>query len=86
MPVIATQQTTHTSARAAMPRSTYSAMIRKEDDMYIANCPELGTVSQGYSPEEALDNLREASALWLEEFGHPTPQRSYYTTFEIEYA
>ena len=30
--------------------------------------PETGTPTQGESVEEALDNLREATALYLEEF------------------
>ncbi len=30
--------------------------------------PETGTTTQGESVEEALDNLREATALYLEEF------------------
>jgi predicted RNase H-like HicB family nuclease len=36
--------------------------------MYIAKCPEVGTVSQGYTIEEALENLKEATELYLEEF------------------
>ena len=31
-----------------------TAIIYKEDDMYIAECPEVGTVSQGDTIEEAL--------------------------------
>ena len=45
-----------------------SAIIHKEDDMYIAECPEVGTVSQGKSIKEALENLKEATELYLEEF------------------
>ncbi|WP_292460502.1 type II toxin-antitoxin system HicB family antitoxin [Methanothermococcus sp.] len=45
-----------------------SAIIHKEDDMYVAECPEVGTVSQGSSIEEALANLKEATELYLEEF------------------
>ncbi len=45
-----------------------SAIIYKEEDMYIAECPEVGTVSQGESIEEALENLKEATELYLEEF------------------
>ena len=36
--------------------------------MYIAECPEVGTVSQGDTIEEALKNLKEATELYLEEF------------------
>ena len=45
-----------------------SAIIHKEDDMYVAECPEVGTVSQGKSIKEALENLKEATELYLEEF------------------
>lgn len=36
--------------------------------MYVAECPEVGTVSQGATVEEAVDNLREATELYLDEF------------------
>lgn len=38
------------------------------EDMYVAKCPEVGTVSQGYTIEEAVKNLKEATELYLEEF------------------
>jgi predicted RNase H-like HicB family nuclease len=47
---------------------TFSAIIHKEDDLYVAECPEVGTVSQGYTIEEAISNLRVATELYLEEF------------------
>jgi predicted RNase H-like HicB family nuclease len=47
---------------------TFSASIHKENDYYIANCIEIGTVSQGSTIEEALANLKEATELYLEEF------------------
>ena len=46
---------------------TLSAVIVKEEDMYVARCPEAGTVSQGRSVKEALKNLKEATELYLEE-------------------
>ena len=48
--------------------SALTAIIHKEEDMYVANCPEVGTVSQGKTIEEAIDNLREATELYLQEF------------------
>jgi len=50
-----------------MPRS-FTARIRKEDDMFIAECLEIGTISQGESVENAISNLKEATELYLEEF------------------
>ena len=47
---------------------TLTAIIFKEDDMFVAKCPEVGTISQGYSLEEALENLKKATELYLEEF------------------
>ena len=46
---------------------TFTAVIHKEDDLYVADCPEVGTVSQGFSIEEALANLKEATELYLED-------------------
>ncbi|MCX5971451.1 MAG: type II toxin-antitoxin system HicB family antitoxin [Coprothermobacterota bacterium] len=42
--------------------------LHKEECLYVAECPEVGTVSQGYSAEEAVANLKEATELYLEEF------------------
>ena len=39
-----------------------------EEGGFIAVNPETGTTTQGESVEEALDNLREATASYLEEF------------------
>jgi predicted RNase H-like HicB family nuclease len=52
-----------------MSAGNLTAVIRKEDDLYVADCPALGTVSQGTSPKEALENLKEATTLYLEETG-----------------
>lgn len=45
-----------------------NAIIHKEDDMFVAECPEVGTVSQGKTKRKALANLKEATELYLEEF------------------
>ncbi|HMR65985.1 MAG TPA: type II toxin-antitoxin system HicB family antitoxin [Anaerolineae bacterium] len=47
---------------------TFTAVVHKEEDIYVAECPEVGTVSQGETLEEAIANLREATELYLEEF------------------
>jgi len=51
-----------------MKMITLTAVLHKEEDMYVAQCPEVGTVSQGKTIEEALNNLKEATNLYLEEF------------------
>ena len=54
-----------------------------EEGGYIALNPETGTTTQGETVEEAVANLREATALYLDEFplisrGHPVV-----TTFSL---
>ena len=48
-----------------LPRLT--AVIEKEDDWFVATCPELGVASQGRSFEEAEAMIQEAVELLLEE-------------------
>lgn len=62
---------------------TLSAVIQKEEEMYVAKCPEIGTVSQGKTIEEALANLKEATELYLEEFPQKNTHRPILTTFEV---
>ena len=62
---------------------TLTAIIQKEEDMYVAKCPEIGTVSQGKTIEEALANLKEATQLYLEEFPLKNVSRTILTTFEV---
>jgi predicted RNase H-like HicB family nuclease len=52
---------------------TFTAVLHREGNLYVAECPEVGTVSQGYSIEEAVINLKEATELYLEEFPCPKP-------------
>jgi len=47
-----------------------------EEGGFVAMNPETGTTTQGETVEEAIENLKEATALYLEEFpqcsvGHP---------------
>ncbi len=62
---------------------TFTAIIEKEEDMYVAKCPEIGTASQGYTIEEAISNLREATELYLEEFPIKEKKHPFLTTFEV---
>jgi predicted RNase H-like HicB family nuclease len=62
---------------------TFTAIIHKEDGLYVADCPEVGTVSQGKTIEEALANLKEATELYLEEFPLPEINRPLLTTFDV---
>ncbi len=44
----------------------FTAVIEREDDMYVALCPELDIASQGESVEKARENLKEAIELFFE--------------------
>ena len=44
----------------------FTAIIEKEDDGYVALCPELDIASQGDTVEEAKVNLHEAIELFFE--------------------
>jgi predicted RNase H-like HicB family nuclease len=61
---------------------TFTAVLYKEENIYVAECPEVGTVSQGYTIEEAIANLKEATELYLEEFPLPEITKPLLTTFE----
>jgi len=61
----------------------YTAVINKEEDMFVAECPEIGTVSQGYSLDEAIKNLKEATELYLEEFPDKARRKSIVMDFSI---
>jgi len=62
---------------------SFTAVLHKEEDMYVAECPEVGTVSQGKTIDEAVSNLKEATELYLEEFPVKEKRKTWLTTFEV---
>lgn len=44
----------------------FTAVIEREDNAYVALCPELDIASQGETVEEARANLKEAIELFFE--------------------
>lgn len=44
----------------------FTAVIEREDDWFVATCPEVDVVSQGKNIEEARANLLEAVELFFE--------------------
>lgn len=62
---------------------TFTAVIHKEEEIYVAECPEVGTVSQGKTIEEAVSNLKEATELYLDEFPLKEERKTLMTTFEV---
>ncbi len=49
-------------------------LMRAQEGGYVGLNPETGTTTQGNTVEESIANLREATALYLEEF--PTKFRA----------
>ena len=46
---------------------------RSEDlPVFIARCPQIGIASQGSTEDEAFNNLKEATRLYLEEVTDPS--------------
>ena len=62
---------------------TLTAIVRKEDNLYVAECSETGTASQGETIEKALANLKEATELYLDEFPLKSSFHPILTTFEV---
>lgn len=51
-----------------MPNQTFIAVLHQEGLWFVAECSEVGVVSQGTTLKEAIANLKEARELYLEEF------------------
>jgi predicted RNase H-like HicB family nuclease len=43
-----------------------TSIVHREEEHYVALCPELDVVSQGETVDEAAENLQEACQLFLE--------------------
>ena len=62
---------------------TFTAILHQEGNLYVAECSETGTASQGATIEKALANLQEATELYLEEFPMKSSFHPIMTTFEV---
>lgn len=65
-----------------------TAVIEKEEDAYVALCPELDIASQGATIEQARHNLAEAVQLFFEtasksEIKQRLHTEIYVTPFEV---
>ncbi|HEV8436619.1 MAG TPA: type II toxin-antitoxin system HicB family antitoxin [Methylomirabilota bacterium] len=49
-----------------MAKNRFTAVLEKSGDVYVALCPEVDVASQGGTLEEAIANLKQAVALFLE--------------------
>ena len=72
-----------TAKSIANKKQTLSAILYWEEDVYVAECPEVGTASQGETIEEAFTNLKEATELYLEDFSQFETTPRIVTTFEV---
>lgn len=68
-----------------MKNRSFTVILHKEEDMYIAECPEVGTVDQGETIEQAIAGLKEATRLYLEEFPLPETSPIFVTSIEVSY-
>lgn len=72
-----------------MSNYVFPIVIERDEDGYFADCPSLqGCHAQGVTYEEALDNIRDAIQLHIQdrkEHGEPigTPSMVSVTTLEI---
>jgi len=71
-------------------KSKFTAVLRKEEDLYVAFTPDLDIASQGETPQDALKNLQEAVVLFLEsaskeEIEGRLTDEAWITEFEAEY-
>ena len=66
----------------------FTAIIEREDDMYVALCPELDIASQGKTVEKARSNLKEAIELFFDtaskrEIREPLHDELFITSLEV---
>ncbi len=55
----------------------FSSVLTREEKWYVADCPELGVASQGKTVESALENLREAIELYLQDENAKVPKTDF---------
>jgi predicted RNase H-like HicB family nuclease len=61
----------------------FTAVIEKEENMYVSLCPELDIASQGETPEEAKSNLIEAIELFFETASESEISKRLHNELEI---
>ena len=81
-------RTVSSSARDRDSAGSFTAVLHREDDVWVALCPEVDVASQGDTIEQAKAHLREAVELFLEhadegELTQRLHTDSYVTRLEI---
>lgn len=73
-----------------MAKYHFSVIVEKDDDGYYAYCPELqGCYTQGDTYEEAIENIKDAISLHLEDIIQsgkqvPAPKIVSLTSLEVQ--
>lgn len=63
---------------------TFSAVLVREGKWFVSHCPEVGVSSQGRTKKSALNNLREAVELYLEEDPIGLPEQREVVEFKAK--
>ena len=63
-----------------------AVITETEEGGFIALNPETGTTTQGGTYQEAIQNLKEATSLYLDEFPMKIHSHPVMTTFEVSHA
>ena len=66
----------------------FTAILKKGEKQYVALCPEVDVVSQEYTIEEALKNLKEALELHIEVMGLPegvSNEEAFVTSIKVHH-
>lgn len=50
---------------------SFTAVVHREGEEYVAICPEMGTASRGANPSEVVEKLRLATEMALREYPPP---------------
>lgn len=65
-----------------MNQKTFTALIHKEQDFYVAKCPEVDLIGWGITPEEAIAELREKTESYFRKHPRRETFSPSFTTFE----
>jgi predicted RNase H-like HicB family nuclease len=68
----------------SIQKKKFTAVINEVEGQFMAKCPEVGTESQGPTVDAALDNLREATEIYLSVFPLKSMGEPIFKTFEAE--
>lgn len=60
-----------------------AVLTHAEEGGFVAPNPETGTTTQGETVDEAIEHLREATALYLETFALTSKEYSLVTMFTV---